>query len=328
MINRARVLVQVISGGRPKLKDRPTHKLLGELQEAGFPIEWVVREDHVREYEADDFPFNVFPLSWANQYAESHWRHPTFLFKPDSFHGAFPGREWAMRSGERRNFDLVLQLDDNVLKVGVINCTSYRYRTPDFSFATQIHVMAELAMSTNAATVGMQLNSVVPTKRIKTVRPGYPYSVFVEKCGDGRLPYYGPFEDDVMHSLEYARTGSQTAAVMDSFVYIKSHGGSTGMRRYYDPTRGLELARRYPDNAKLIVSRRTSSPKTFKKDDNLGVRHILSVKGFNPIKITDKPRFATAEEFLHRMVEEATKQFRLESRKVIANRSRGEKSRG
>lgn len=319
----ARLLVQVITGGRPVLKDRPTAKFLVDLRDAGFPVEWVVREDHASEYERDDVPLNIYPLEWANQYAEAHWRHPTFLFKPGSFHGAFTGREWAMRTGERGGFDLVLQLDDNVTHVGVIEATSHRYRTPGRTFAEQVHIMAELAMSTNAATLGMQLNSVVPRKRARTLRPGYPYSIFLEKCGAGRLPYFGPFEDDVMHSLEYARRGTQTSAVMDTFVYHKKGGGKTGMRRYYDPTRGLELAKRYPENAKLIISRRTSSPKQRMKE-NLGVRHVLNVKGFNPVKINNQERFATAEGEVHRLVNEAMAQFVIESRKVVAGRASGE----
>lgn len=80
------------------------------MEHGGFTdFEWVIREDHVEEYEADDLPFNVYPLDFVDEYAPAHWRHPTAEYERGAFAGAFSGREWAMGTAEERGYDMVLQ---------------------------------------------------------------------------------------------------------------------------------------------------------------------------------------------------------------------------
>lgn len=286
-----KVLVAVITGGRPALKDRVTHRFFPDLRATGFPdIEWVIREDHVASYEQDDTPMNVYPVEWASDYAHDHWRHPTARWEHGGFFGAFPGREWAMQTAEERGYDAVLQLDDNVIRLGVLNANQPSYRSV-MSPGRMLRLLVELSASTNAMMLGAQLNSTPPT-RFQVIRPGYPYSVFIERTGSGRMPYYGPFEDDIMHALEYARNGgaNRTAGVVEAFRYYKHHQVSGGMRGSYDGTRGLEISRRYPDNARIGEGKRTSSP----NDRQRGVRHFLNTRGFTPIRVTDRERYDLA----------------------------------
>lgn len=331
---RERVLVQVITGGRPLLKDRPSRLLLPKLRELGWDTEWCVREDHAPEYEQGDgsaagdgrvedpsaAPLNVYPLSFANAYAKSHWRHQYHAFEPDGFMGAFPGREWAMRSGAERGYDLVLQLDDNIINVGPISS-----QRPSYAIVTSeqesFSLVAHFAMSTNAALCGLQLSSIVPKKSPTVIRPGFPYSAFFEKTGAGRLPYYGPFEDDIMHALEYGLHGGPGRAVgiVEALTYAKESTSTSGMRKFYNPKRGLEIARRYPRNVSLSVGRRTSSP----NDTSQGVRHWLTTTGFTPIRVSDRPRFDVAEARLRGLLAEAIAESRSNSKQKMKARAEG-----
>ena len=291
------VLVSIITGGRPALDDRPTRLFVDSMRAAGFTdFEWVIRSDHAGAYERDDLPLNVYPVEWASDFARAHWRHPTATWQASGFFGAFPGREWAMQTAEDRGYDAVLQMDDNVEVIGLLNANQPAFRSA-LSAGTLLHLLAEVCLSTNSYMTGAQLSSVVPKGLTALIRPGYPYSVFVERTGPGRMPYYGPFEDDIMHALEYARHGGphRTAAVVDVIRYNKEHKArSGGMRSAYDATRGLEISRRYPENVRIGMGPRTSGS----KDSERGVRHFLNTKGFTGVTVTDLPRFTAAAEAL------------------------------
>lgn len=315
------VLVSIITGGRPALDDRPTRLFVDSMREAGFSdFEWVIREDHAGAYERDDLPLNAYTVGWANTYARTHWRHPTALWEAGGFFGAFPGREWAMRTAETRGYDAVLQLDDNVDVLGLLNANQPAFRSA-LTPGILLHLLAELCLSTNSYMTGAQLSSVVPKGFTTLLRPGYPYSVFVERTGPGRLPYYGPFEDDIMHALEYARNGGphRTAGVVDVIRYNKDHKArSGGMRAQYNTARGLEIANRYPQNVRIGMGPRTSGT----KDAARGVRHFLNTRHFTPVLVTDPARFTAADTALREGVAAALTAKREWDRGKIARRAR------
>ena len=59
--DREGLLVAVISGGRPRLSERPTAKFLKDLEESGFRnIIWVVSEKDAPSYERDDYEVCVY----------------------------------------------------------------------------------------------------------------------------------------------------------------------------------------------------------------------------------------------------------------------------
>lgn len=320
-MTRSRTLVAIITGGRPALDARPTRQYVESLRAAGFSdIEWVIRSDHTRAYEQDDLSMNVYPVEWASEYARAHWRHPTAVWEPGGFFGAFPGREWAMRSAEERGYDAVLQMDDNVETIGFLNSTQPAYRAA-LPAGDVLSILTDLALSTNSYMTGAQLNSVVPEGLVSIIRPGYPYSVFVERTGPGRMPYHGPFEDDIMHALEYALHGgpNRTAAVVDVIRYNKEHKKRTGgMRTKYGADRGLEIANRYPNNVRIRVSRKSSSP----RDTERGIRHFLTTKGFTPIRVTDLDLFRDAEARLQAGLREAAHLKREQDARKIARRAK------
>lgn len=316
----SRVMVSIITGGRPDLAARPTRLFIDSMRAAGFTdFEWVLRSDHASAYERDDLPLNVYTVDWANRFARAHWRHPQAVWEPGGFFGAFPGREWAMRSAEDRGYDAVLQLDDNVDVIGLLNANQPAFRSA-LDPGTLLHCLVELTLSTNSYMTGAQLSSVVPKGFTTLLRPGYPYSVFVERTGPGRMPYYGPFEDDIMHALEYARHGgpARTAGVVDVIRYNKEHkarGG--GMRTQYNAGRGLEIANRYPENVRIGMGPKTSGS----KDAARGVRHFLNTKGFTPVTVTDPARFAAADATLRTGVAAALEAKRVWDQQKIARRA-------
>jgi len=50
--------------------------------------------------------------------------------------------------------------------------------------------------------VGANLDAI-PYVKLQIARAGFTYSMFVEKVGPGREPWYGPFEDDITHAFQY-----------------------------------------------------------------------------------------------------------------------------
>lgn len=319
-----RLLVCIITGGRPKTEQRPTARWVQDLLGVAEAVEYVLREDHDADYEVEDgVARNPYSVEWADSFARSHWRHPRAVFQPGGFHGAFTGREWAMRSAQYRGFDLVLQLDDNIRYAGTLNCT--RSRTyPFVQVPDLVRIGRDLVWSTNVMMGGFQLNSALTPKMqqsLKTIRPGYPYSFFFEKTGPGRMPYYGPFEDDIMHALEYALNGGphRTAAVIDAFSYLKESKSKTGMRGHYNAERGLEIAGRYPRNVVLRESKRTNSPS--EPSSERGVRHLLNTRGFTPVRIRDREVFTAAQADLVSLVRQSEEALHTLARAKIARRA-------
>lgn len=312
-----RILIAVISGGRPLLKQRPTERLLPKLAPLG-DMELVVRADQADGYEmSPGVGMNTYSVEWADRYARAHWRHPRAQFVAGGFHGAFTGREWAMKTAEERGYDAVLQLDDNITSIAPVAATKLANH-PTTSVLRMYEAVRELLFSTNLMMLGIQLNSMIP-KEHPTVRVGFPYSCFMEKTGPGRMPYFGPFEDDIMHAMEYGLNGgpSRTAGLVPLFTYIKESKSGTGMRKHYNAERGLELPRRYPRNARLKVTRRTSSPVEVDK----GVRHLLSTRGFTPITITDKGRYLAAQQSVADQIKTGIEAINARSREKMLERA-------
>ena len=312
-----RLLVCIISGGRPLPAQRPTDRYMQDLLQLG-PVEYVVREDQAGDYQLPPgTALNAYPVEWADEYASTHWRHPRAVFTPGGFHGAFTGREWAMRTGEERGFDAVLQLDDNILTIGPVN-SNRTYTAKSTSSHRMFRAASELLLSSNVMMLGLQLSSVAPAKA-PLLRTGFPYSAFWEQAGAGRMPYYGPFEDDIMHAMEYGLNGGpgRTVGIIPHLTYAKESKSKTGMRAHYNTERGLELPRRYPRNARIIESTRTSAV----NDTRRGVRHILRTTGFTPIRATDRDRFDAALQDVRAQIKAGQDEMRARSREKIRARS-------
>lgn len=320
LVDPASVLIAVITGNRPRLEQRPTTRILALLEAAGYAnVEWVVRENHAPDYEQDHRPMNVYSNAFTLTYARDHWRHPKAKWAPDAFMGAFAGREYVMRSAAQRGFKYVLQLDDNVKYLVPALGGARGEELSRVSPVECLNVLISIAASTNAAMCGMQLSTVSPFGIKRVIRPGYPYSVFVETITPYRVPYYGPFEDDIMHALDYALSPSPvTAAVVPGLVYSKeSKPTSGGMRSHYTAERGLGLVQHFPKNARLVESTRTSSV----ADTGRGIRHLLNTSGFTPVRVTDDVLYDRSRDALYALTERTREAMMAQRRVKMAARA-------
>lgn len=283
---RGGILVAVITGGRPELRQRPTAKFLPALRAAGVrDVVWVVSDQDAPGYERDEHDLCVYPRAWAESYAADHWMQPEPP-QPGAFLGAFPGREWACREAERRGCWAVLQLDDNIERLTFLRGSSASWvQDTQGGMALYLDLLAGVLASTNAWTVGAQLDAVSPSSKQarKVARAGFPYSLFLERCGPGREEWYGPFEDDITHSLQYgSRSDGATAAIMPTILYNKEHKKQGGMRKHYDEKRALQLQRLFPEAAKINVratrSNGRGTPRVFHTMPAGAIRNPLVVR--------------------------------------------------
>lgn len=254
------LLIAVITGGRPTLKERPTGQFLDALKAAGFTnIAWIVAEHHAGMYERDSHDLVTYSSQWAYDYAASHWMHTDEVPPVGGFHGAFPGREWACREAERRGCWGVLQLDDNISTIRFLHSAKAGTELAKGNIATFVDLLAGVALSTNGHMVGGQLTSI-PRAETKVARPGFPYSFFIEKVGRGREEWFGPFEDDITHAFQYGtRADGATALVVPMLLYNKESKSKTGMRSKYSSTRAVQLQRIFPESARIGIRKTVSN---------------------------------------------------------------------
>lgn len=279
------LLVAVITGGRPKLKERPTRKFLQELKDAGFTnIVWVVAEHHAPDYERDDFDLCVYPSQWARDYAAAHWMSTDPVPPVGGFHGAFAGREWACLEAERRGCWGVLQLDDNIERITFVNNRRAGGEMPrrHGGMGAFADILAAVTLSTNGRMVGASLSSV-PEPEFGLARKGFCYSLFIEQVGEGREHWYGPYEDDITHAYQYGtRHDGATAVILPLLKYDKEHKSTSGMRSKYNHRRALQLQRIFPESAKINIRRAKSSgmgsPRIFHTMLSDAIRNPMAVR--------------------------------------------------
>lgn len=285
MIDLGGVLVAIITGGRPALKERPTAELLGTLSAAGFSqVAWVMHERDAEGYERDEHEIVTYSEEWAHEYASSHWFEVNPP-EPGGFYGAFVGREAACLEAERRGCWAVLQLDDNIDELSLVRGSRAGHHLVDEIGGLGFFglVLAEVAAGTNGRMVGAQLQAVSAIQPMMA-RPGFPYSLFVERVGEGREEWWGPFEDDISHAMQYGqRADGATALVLPTLNYKKESKSKTGMRSRYNHSRSRQLQAIFPHSAKVGVRRGKANgrgePRVFHTMKAGAVR--------NPLLITD-----------------------------------------
>lgn len=316
---RSGLLVAIITGGRPALKARPTRNWLAGLREYGVnDVVWVMNERHAAQYERDAHPIVAYPEDWAYEYAAQHWMH---LDPPElgGFLGAFPGREWACLEAERRGCWGVMQLDDNINRLGVPRTSGagIAIARRHGGMALYADLLSAVVQCTNGREVGGSLASV-PTIQTTIARPGFPYSLFVERVGQGREHWFGPFEDDITHAFQYGTRGDgDTSLLVPLLRYGKESKSSTGMRGKYDATRAVQLQRIFPESAKINIRRTHSNgrggPRVFHTMNNDAIR--------NPLIIRDREMFGTVKARLEGLLSEWQLEQRASNRAKVYRRT-------
>lgn len=315
---RAGLLVAVISGGRPKLYQRPTAKFLDALQDfAPADVVWIVNERDAAEYERDGRPLSVYSHEWAEQYAGAHWMLPAAP-EPSGFLGAFPGREWACLEAERRGCWGVMQIDDNIVQISVARGggAAARYSLRNGGMALHADLLSAIALSTNGSMVGAHLQSAA-RERPAIARAGFPYSCFVEKVGPGREEWFGPFEDDITHAFQYGtRADGATAAVVSAVRYMKESQSQTGMRAKYGAERAVQLQRIFPESANVRVMKSRSNGR-----GGARVFHKMSAGAIrNPLRVTDPRLFGKVKRRIEQILVEWHAEDQASAREKVARR--------
>jgi hypothetical protein len=285
------LLVAVITGGRPRIAERGTARFLDSLHTLGVhDVVWVVSDQDAPGYERDGHDLCVYERDWAFEHAREHWMRPERP-KRDAFLGAFPGREWACREAERRGCWGVLQLDDNLdmLSFPRLGSGSDLQIVRDRGgLAWFADLLSAVTVSTNGRMVGAQLSAVQSTET-RVARPGFPYSLFIEQVGEGREPWYGPFEDDITHAFQYGtRADGTTSLVVPMLRYEKEGASKSGMRGAYDDSRSVQLQRMFPESAKLV--RKNTKSNGITKVDRL-FHQMLPGAIRSPLSVQDPDLF-------------------------------------
>ncbi len=294
----AGILPAVISGGRPALKQRPVAKYLSGLRGITADPVWVVMDEQAAGYERDGHEIVTYSRDWAADYAASHW---TALKPPEDggFFGAFPGREWACRTAEERGYWGVLQMDDNIDRISCFNshAPARRIVMERGGLGMFADLLAAVTLSTNGWMTGAFLASVNPHYKHFVARPGFPYSLFLERVGEGRESWVGPFEDDITHAYQYAYSGtSATALIVNSLIYQKEAKSATGMRAHYNHERAVALQRMFPETAQITVLSRKSNGKGEPRVFHKMAPEALRTR--TPLVITDPVLFAETKAYI------------------------------
>ncbi len=297
------LLVAIISGGRPTLAERKTARWLDTMKlfkPAG--IVWVVDRKDEPTYQTDEHEICWYEHDWALEYAKAHWTDVQLKPEEAKALGGFPGREWACLEAERRGCWGVLQLDDNIcdLRMPRGAASGARIARQHGALGMYADFLSAMALSTNGRMVGANLNSVAQDRPV-LIRQGFPYSLFVEKVGAGRENWHGPFEDDIIQAFQYqAQGGNATTAVMPALRYMKDSSTKGGLRTIYDHTRSVQLARMFPENAKVMIKKSFSNGKGTPR-----VFHKMSTTALKkPIIVTDRRLFNRAKRKMEDLVTE------------------------
>lgn len=320
---RSGLLVAIITGGRPKISQRPTANLLQNIEAAGVAkVIWVVSEKDAPAYEQDGRELSIYPMEWAEEYAATHWMQPT-PYEPGSFFGAFVGREWACLEAERRGHWGVLQLDDNIEGVTLgfgRGAAASKTTEKHGSTTTFVDLLTAIALSTNGHMVGATLTAT-PEAKLAMSRKGFPYSFFIEKVGPDREHWYGPFEDDITHALQYGtRAENSTAIICPLLGYWKESKSKTGMRAQYNHTRAVQLQRIFPEAAQLSIM--ATKANGIRGTDTARVFHKLQRGAIkNPQIITNRELYNAAKGRMVEILHDYAQEFEERNREKMRARS-------
>jgi hypothetical protein len=322
----ASVLPVVISGGRPSVWERLTGKFLPALHGVTADPVWVVRDDEAPGYQPDGREIITYPRDWAEDWARAHWTDVR-PYQAGGFLGGFPGREWACQEAGRRGYWAVLMLDDNIRRLSVMqgSATACRVAEEAGGLGLYADLLAAVTLSSNAAMCGAQLMAVNPADEIRVfARAGFCYSLFIERLGEGREPWHGPSEDDIIHAFSYGRVGSRwTTAVVVPLRYQKEHTKGGGLRGWYDDTRSAGLQRLFPQSARLTVQVAHANGRGAARLFHTMVNDAIAT----PLIIEDAGLFGAARDRARELVAASVAERKTDIAKILATRAEGARRR-
>lgn len=241
------VNIYIITHGRPKPQQRPTSAF---LEMSGLRFFFVMNEKQVPAYIAEGVPREQIVVSTDEFENEYFTKHKTINV---DFHGAICNREMCNIHARQHGIKYAVQLDDNITKLCLANTHTDKADMAYYSrvyLPRMLEIMRDICESTNIGFCGMSMGSAVPTVGTKIIRNGYAYSFFMENV-EANIHWRGPFDDDILHNLDFNHSGAYTNALIEAFGYVKETKSKTGMRQMYDKYAALRpagTANLYPDH--------------------------------------------------------------------------------
>ena len=277
------VCIYIITHGRPKPEQRPSSRIL-EL--SGLEFFFVMNEKQVPAYIAEGVPREQIVVSTDEFENEYFAKHKTINV---DFHGAICNREMCNIHAREHGIKYAVQLDDNISDLFLGDRLVNKSDMPMFAQAylpRMIRAMRDVCESTNIGFLGMTLGLATPTREKALLRNGYAYSFFMENV-EANIPWRGPFDDDVLHNLDFNHSGTYTCALLGAFGYKKETKSKTGMRMMYDKYVHLRPAGThniYPDH--IGVGNRPKANGTGKR-----FYHTFKKPLHKNIKVTNRQEF-------------------------------------
>lgn len=168
--------------------------------------------------------------------------------------------------------------------------------------------------------VGANLDAI-PYVKLQIARAGFTYSMFVEKVGPGREPWYGPFEDDITHAFQYG-IRADGSTLLPLLRYMKTgvreakQGRSSGMRVAYDNSRAVQLQRIFPESAKINIRAKHANGKGEPR-----IFHTMLPGAIrNPMVVTDPQLFGAVKSRMEGLLLAWREESKLRTRAKIEQR--------
>lgn len=283
MIEVDNVNVYVITHGRAPRSSRPTCEL---LDYSGLKYYLVMNEKQVDAYLAEGVKRDQIIVSTDEFEKEYFERNKTYDV---DFHGAICNRAMCNIHAKADGKKYAVQLDDNIIHLSIgkrpFRVGDKAYFCMDY-IPNMIEHMRDICESTNIGFLGLGMGTATPTFESKILRVGYAYSFFMENV-EANIPWRGPFDDDVLHNLDFNHSGKYTNALVTAYGYGKETKSKTGMRgayNKYEAIRPIGTANIYPDHIGVGVAAKANG-----KDRRF--YHIFRKAMHQNIKVTDKELF-------------------------------------
>lgn len=265
----------VITHGRPRPDQRPTCEF---LDKSGLNYYFVMNEKQVEDYVANGVDRNRIVIS-TDEFEEKYFKeHKTIDV---DFHGAICNREMCSIHAKSQGKKYAMQFDDNIIYFSLGKVASNKKTHSIYAekyMKKCIEQMINIMESTNIGFLGMNLNCTPSTEK-NILRTGYAYSCFIENV-NANIHWRGPFDDDVLHNLDFNTSGKYTNGVLAIYGYGKESKSNTGMRKKYSEyvvQRAMGTANLYPDYVGLGIRPKANGRgkriyHSFKKNMNHNIR--------------------------------------------------------
>lgn len=237
--------IYIITHGRCKPEQRPTCDF---LEKSGLKYYLVMNEKQVDDYVKCGVDRNKIIVS-TDKFEEEYFKKNKTI--DVDFHGAICNREMCNIHARNEGKKYAMQLDDNIMqfsiaKIATTNKTKQIYCSQFMKDC--IEQMKNIMESTNIGFLGMTLFATPITEK-NMLRTGYAYSSFIENV-NANIHWRGPFDDDVLHNLDFNTSGKYTNGLLSIYGYYKETSSNTGMRKKYSEyvvQRAMGTSNLYPD---------------------------------------------------------------------------------